>query len=136
MQKSTVGGILSIVAGALGLIGGLIILMLTLFMSSAFNDPAIFGDFSTTDGQFLTIFSVIYGGMAIFGLIVGALGIVGGIFSLQRKHWGWALAGAIVGCLSFLPLGVASVVLVAMGKSEFNQSATSIASQPSGNVIA
>ena len=128
MQKSTVGGILSIVAGALGVVSGLILLMLTLFMSSAFNDPAIFGDFSTTDGQFLTIFSVIYGVAGVFCLIVGALGIVGGIFSLQRKRWGWALAGAIAGCLSFLPLGVGAVVLVAMGKSEFNQSTTSIAS--------
>ena len=135
MQKSTVGGILSIVAGALGLVGGLILLMVTLFMSSAFNDPAIFGDFSTTDGQFLTIFSVIYGVAGVFGIIVGALGIVGGIFSIQRKRWGWALAGAIAGCLSFLPLGVGAVVLVAMGKSEFNQSTTSIASQPSGNII-
>jgi len=128
VQKSTVGGILSIVAGALGVVSGLILLMLTLFMSSAFNDPAIFGDFSTTDGQFLTIFSVIYGVAGVFCLIVGALGIVGGIFSLQRKRWGWALAGAIAGCLSFLPLGVGAVVLVAMGKSEFNQSTTSIAS--------
>ena len=136
MQKSTVGGILSIVAGALGLVGGLILLMVTLFMSSAFNDPAIFGDLSTTDGQFLTIFSVIYGVAGVFCLIVGVLGIVGGIFSIQRKRWGWALAGAIAGCLSFLPLGVGAVVLVAMGKSEFNQSTTSITSQPSGNIIA
>lgn len=130
MQKSTVGGILSIVAGALGLVSGLIILMVTLFMSSAFNNPAIFGDFATTDGQFLTIFSVIYGVAGVFCLIVGVLGIVGGIFSLQRKRWGWALAGAIAGCLSFLPLGVGAVVLVAMGKSEFNQNASGASPQP------
>jgi NADH:ubiquinone oxidoreductase subunit 6 (subunit J) len=130
VQKSTVGGILSIVAGALGLVSGLIILMVTLFMSSAFNNPAIFGDFATTDGQFLTIFSVIYGVAGVFCLIVGVLGIVGGIFSLQRKRWGWALAGAIAGCLSFLPLGVGAVVLVAMGKSEFNQNASGASPQP------
>jgi NADH:ubiquinone oxidoreductase subunit 6 (subunit J) len=118
------------VAGALGLVSGLIILMVTLFMSSAFNNPAIFGDFATTDGQFLTIFSVIYGVAGVFCLIVGVLGIVGGIFSLQRKRWGWALAGAIAGCLSFLPLGVGAVVLVAMGKSEFNQNASGASPQP------
>ena len=133
MQKSTVGGILSIVAGALGLVGGLILLLVTLFMSSAFNDPAIFGDFSTTDGQFLTIFSIIYGVAGVFCLIVGVLGIVGGIFSLQRKHWGWALAGAIAGCLSFLPLGVGAVVLVAMGRSEFSQNTPGVTPQPSVN---
>ena len=133
MQKSTVGGILSIVAGALGLVGGLILLLVTLFMSSAFNDPAIFGDFSTTDGQFLTIFSIIYGVAGVFCLIVGVLGIVGGIFSLQRKHWGWALAGAIAGCLSFLPLGVGAVVLVAMARSEFTRNASGASAQPPAN---
>ena len=133
MQKSTVGGILSIVAGALGLVGGLILLMVTLFMSSAFNDTAIFGDFSATNGQFLTIFSIIYGVAGVFCLIVGVLGIVGGIFSLQRKRWGWALAGAIAGCLSFLPLGVGAVVLVAMGRSEFSQNAPGVTPQPSVN---
>jgi len=133
VQKSTVGGILSIVAGALGLVGGLILLMVTLFMSSAFNDTAIFGDFSATNGQFLTIFSIIYGVAGVFCLIVGVLGIVGGIFSLQRKRWGWALAGAIAGCLSFLPLGVGAVVLVAMGRSEFSQNAPGVTPQPSVN---
>jgi hypothetical protein len=133
VQKSIVGGILSIVAGALGLVGGLILLVITLFMSSAFNDPAIFGDFSTTDGQFLTIFSVIYGVAGVFCIIVGALGIIGGIFAIQRKRWGWALAGAIVGCLSFLPLGVGAVVLIAMGKAEFIQNAPGIPPQPPVN---
>ena len=135
MQKSTVGGILSIVAGALGLVGGLMLLMGTLFASSVFNDPAFVTDTNMTDEQILMIITIIYGGMAVIALIVGALGIVGGIFSVQRKRWGWALAGAIAGCISFLPLGVASVVLVAMGRSEFNQRAPGLASQasPSGN---
>ena len=133
MQKSTVGGILSIVAGALGLIGGLVLLLMTIFMSTAFTDTAIFGDFATTDGQFLTIFSVIYGVAGVFCLIVGVLGIVGGIFSLQGKRWGWALAGAIAGCLSFLPLGVGAVVLVAMARSEFTRNASGASAQPPAN---
>jgi hypothetical protein len=136
VQKSTVGGILSIVAGALGLVWGLIILMVTIFASSIFNDPTFFSGTTTTDEQFITVIMVVYGVIAVIALIVGILGIVGGIFSIQRKRWGWALAGAIAGCFSFLPLGVGAVVLVAMGKSEFNQSTTSIASQPSGNIIA
>jgi hypothetical protein len=133
VQKSTVGGILSIVAGALGLVGGLIFLVVTLFMAAAFNDPSIFGNFGTTDGQFLTIFSVIYGVIGVKFLIVGALGVVGGIFSIQRKRWGWALAGAIAGCISFLPVGVGAVVLVAMARPEFTQVAPGAAPQPPVN---
>ena len=120
MQKSTVGGILSIVAGALGLLGGLVSLIMGIFFQSFANDPSMFGDVTGTDQQFVTIFTVIYCVAGVICLILGGLSVMGGIFSLQRKHWGWALAGAIAGCLSFLPLGVGAVVLVAIGKSEFN----------------
>jgi hypothetical protein len=130
MQKSTVGGILSIVAGALGVLGGLLLLLLTAFASSIFNDPTIFGGTTSTDQQFITVITVVYGALGVFNLIVGALGIVGGIFAIQRKRWGWALAGAIAGCFSFLPLGVGAVVLVAMARSEFAQTAPVVPPQP------
>jgi hypothetical protein len=136
VQKSTVGGILSIVAGALGAVGGLILLMVALLASTILSDPMFYNDSTLSSDQIATIVAVFYGVIAGFLLIVGVLGVVGGIFSLQRKRWGWALAGAIAGCFSFLPLGVGAVVLVAMGKSEFNRSTTNIASQPSGNTLA
>ncbi|RJO60737.1 MAG: hypothetical protein C4542_08300 [Dehalococcoidia bacterium] len=136
MQKSTVGGILSIVAGALGVVSGLILIMVALFASAIFNDPSIFGDFSTADGQFLTILAVFYGLAGVFMIAIGALGIVGGVFAIQRKRWGWALAGAIAGCISFLPMGVGAVVLIAMGRSEFGQSASGAPPQPPGNIVA
>ena len=42
MQKSTVGGILSIVAGALGLISGLLLVFFGVFFGALFNNPDIF----------------------------------------------------------------------------------------------
>ena len=45
--------------------------------------------------------------------------IIGGVFALQRRKWGWALAGSIVAIFGMLPLGVASTILVAMAKDEF-----------------
>ena len=45
--------------------------------------------------------------------------IVGGIFALQRKKWGWALAGSIVAIFGVLPLGIASTIFVAIAKDEF-----------------
>jgi hypothetical protein len=130
MQKATIGGILSIVAGAFGLLGGLILLVITLFFSSVFNDPSMFGNFTGNDQQVLNMIAVIYGVMGVFLLLIGVLGVVGGIFGIQRKHWGWALAGAIAGCFSFLPAGVAAVILIAMGKPEFDQAGTT--PQPQG----
>ena len=62
---------------------------------------------------------VLYSAIGVLYIGLGVLSIVGGIFSIQRKHWGWALAGAIGGTLSFLPVGVAAVIFVALGRTEF-----------------
>ena len=131
MQKSTVGGILSIVAGALGFIGSLLMLVFAVVVPSILNDPSIVGYNTINPGEAATIIAAVYGVIGAIGLILSVLGIIGGIFSIQRKHWGWALAGAIAGCLTFLPLGVGAVVLVAMGKSEFNQNTPAVTPQPS-----
>lgn len=47
------------------------------------------------------------------------LALVGGIFSLQRKRWGLALAGSIVAILPFSLLGIAATILVVISKDEF-----------------
>jgi hypothetical protein len=120
MQKSTVGGILSIVAGALGLVGGLFFIFFSVFFSVLFNDPSIITNSTPPPEQFFMLITILYCAIGVLYIGVGVLSIVGGIFSIQRKHWGWALAGAIGGCLTFLPLGVGAVVLVAMGRAEFN----------------
>ena len=120
MHKSTVGGVLSIVAGALGLLSGLLLAFFGVFFGALFNNQDLFTASTAPPDQFVTFLTITYAVMGVFYIGIGVLSIVGGIFSLQRKHWGWALAGAIGGTLSFLPVGVAAVVLVAMGRSEFN----------------
>jgi hypothetical protein len=58
--------------------------------------------------------------VAIFFAITAALSLIGGIFALQRKRWGWALAGSIAAILgSWWPLGIAATVFTAMAKDEF-----------------
>ncbi len=56
-------------------------------------------------------------GVPFAGLAVVAL--VGGIFAVQRRMWGWALAGSIATALMSNILGVISIVLVALAKGEF-----------------
>ena len=58
-------------------------------------------------------------GLAIPSLIIAILALVGGIFAVQRKQWGLALAGSIAAILSLFPLGIASTVLTAISKEEF-----------------
>jgi ascorbate-specific PTS system EIIC-type component UlaA len=57
--------------------------------------------------------------MGIPILLISVLALVGGIFGVQRKHWGWALAGSIAAIIAFLPLGIASTVFTAQSKGEF-----------------
>jgi hypothetical protein len=48
------------------------------------------------------------------------LAIAGGIFAIQRKRWGWALAGSIAAAINPLPLGIVAIVLVILSKNEFS----------------
>jgi hypothetical protein len=58
--------------------------------------------------------------MGFIILLIGVLGIIGGIISLRRRHWGAALAGAIAGSVTFWPCGIVAVIFISLGKSEFD----------------
>ena len=57
--------------------------------------------------------------LLVASVVVMVFPIIGGVFALQKRRWGWALAGSIVAIFGMLPLGVASTILVAMAKEEF-----------------
>jgi hypothetical protein len=53
-------------------------------------------------------------------IILGIVAIIGGIYAIQRKLWGMALAGAI--CAIIGPsalLGILAIIFIAIGKPEF-----------------
>jgi hypothetical protein len=116
--KSTTGGVLTIVGGVLSLICFLGMIVAAVLVGSSetvldyFRDAGVSGDISLVQ----TILIII----AIFFAITAALALIGGIFALQRKRWGWALAGSIAAILgSWWPLGIAATVFTAMAKDEF-----------------
>jgi len=55
----------------------------------------------------------------VFLLIVGIMPIIGGIYALQRKNWGLALAGSIVAIFGSSVMGILATIFVAMAKNEF-----------------
>ena len=98
----TTAGILSIVAGASELVGGIIIGGIAAVLTALIK----------------TGLGVIFG----FPLIAfGIVAIVGGIFALRRRVWRLALAGAI--CSVFMPhvsiLGILAIIFVVISKREF-----------------
>jgi len=66
---------------------------------------------------------------AVFTIAIatGIVAIVGGVFALKRKRWRLALAGSICAIFSVifvpvllnLPLAIAAIVLVVLGRGEF-----------------
>ncbi|MBN1188926.1 MAG: hypothetical protein JXA46_04165 [Dehalococcoidales bacterium] len=65
-------------------------------------------------------FTWLFGFLALFPAALGIVSITGGVFALQRRMWGWALAGSITTiCLSNIP-GIASIILTVLSRDEFD----------------
>ena len=114
-KKPTVAGIFNIITGALG-----IIVAIAMFIGF----PVVSGDWSIPGMEAIPAFVPgLVLGTAIVSLLIAVLALVGGIYALQRKVWGWALAGSIAAILASLPLslflGIAAVILVAQSRNEF-----------------
>lgn len=111
--KPIVGGVCGIVAGAVGVLAGSAI---GIFFGVSSSWPWLMPHMNPWP----------FSGFGLLGwplLILGIVAIIGGIFAIQRRHWGLALAGAICAVLilpAFL-LGVVSVVFVALSRSEFEK---------------
>ena len=109
-NKPTVAGILAIISGVLGLIWA---------TSMFIGYGVVTGALGIPTGYIPEFVPGIVLGTAIPTLIIAVVALVGGIYALQRKMWGWALAGSICAILAFLPLGIAATVLAAQSKDEF-----------------
>lgn len=116
--RPVTASILDIVGGAfnaLGFIGilvGMAFIPMTITMSSTVNPM-----FNTwiVSGILQTILWI----SAIAALIFALVPIIGGIYAINRRKWGMALAGSIVLFFGCTPLGIASIVLTALSREEF-----------------
>ena len=114
--KPLVAGIVSITAGVFGLLGAL---------GLSIAIPVIGGSslvVTEADIYPLTVsgLTAILATIAVWLAVTGIVAIVGGVFALQRKLWGLALAGSIAATLSCGILGVVSIVFTAISKTEFS----------------
>ncbi len=116
--KSTVAGVLTLVIGiidALAFFGTIITIII-------FNNSNRFMDY--INDQIYPMTTGFFTAMLIFGAVVLAvfavLAILGAIEALQRKHWGLALAGAVVSIIGpWWPVGITATVFMALGRDEF-----------------
>jgi len=107
--KPTTAGILSIVAGALGVIGGIVIASVGAVAGGLLGQLGV---------PFMQEF---IGAIAAVPIVLGVVAIVGGVYALKRRVWGLALAGTI--CAFLTPplgfLGLLAIIFVVLGKDEF-----------------
>jgi len=110
-------GILNIVVGSFSIVGFLGIIITIIFINPAFwIDWYSHGPWGIDVVSFI---ATILWFVAAITLIIGLVSLVSGIYALQRKKWGLALAGSILAILTFTPLGIASTVLIALARNEF-----------------
>jgi hypothetical protein len=100
--KGTTAGILTIIGGIIGIAAGAI--FATIGSAFMLGIPG------------LELMAGIGGGIIALGVIA----LIGGIFTLRRKSWGFGLAGAILALFPIIPLGVLAIIFVSMAKSEFS----------------
>lgn len=107
------GGVLTIVNGALGCIGGI--------FSVALGGVGFVGD---TEED--VVVGATFTGVGILLLLLGIVAIIGGSFAVRKRHFGFAIVGAVCGLLSGwsvycigIPIGIAAIVLIAISKDKF-----------------
>lgn len=122
----TAAGVVQIVSAVTALTGAVAMLVaLGIILSiqhSEMHDPG--------DEFGLALAASLLGAFAACTAILGVLALVGGLSTLRRKSFGWALTGAIASIFCLAPLGIAALILVVVGQSEFGGRATPADEQP------
>jgi hypothetical protein len=114
-SKPTTAGILNIISGALGILGSFAYLLAFGVLGGMMGRYGMGYGMGYMPGFVPAIIM----GMGVPTFLIAVLALVGGVFGVQRRYWGWALAGSIGAIIVFLPLGIASTVLTAQSKGEF-----------------
>jgi uncharacterized membrane protein HdeD (DUF308 family) len=110
-------GVLNFVAGGMGILTGLSCFFFAAYFFPEMRSLSGYNTYDLYSTDMMSNFYYVYGIIAAVG---GIIALIGGRFALQRKHWGWALAGAIAGVVTFYPCGVAAIVYAVAGKEEFD----------------
>ncbi len=114
-SKSTVAGVLDIVAGICGLVGGIPLLVMALVGSG------VLAALPEAEVRPLAIIPLaMFLPLAILCFVSGVVAIAGGIAAFNRRRWGLAVAGSIAAVFGFFPVGIAAVIFTILAESEFH----------------
>jgi hypothetical protein len=117
--KPKTAGILTIIAGCLGIYAGVVLAT----PATALGIGGEVVDFVRIMVR-LVVFSFAPSEefrivLVVVMIVIGVIALIRGIFTLRRRAWGVALAGAILALFLAIPLGVLAVIFVSGSKNEF-----------------
>jgi hypothetical protein len=109
------GGVLSIIVGAVEVIGGgAMVALVCLGMPSRLWHVSRFGEACSVGD--VSIWLIVVGGVLV---AMGIVAIAGGVSAIRRKSFGLSLGGAICALIPLNLLGLLAVIFVSLGKREF-----------------
>ena len=118
--RPTTAGMLSIIAGIVGAIIGLAVVV-TIFLAGASLEFLL--QIASEPYQEIPALAWFEPGILIVILVIAVVAIAGGICALKRRIWGLALAGSICALAPFVIPGILAIVFVSQSKSEFESTA-------------
>jgi len=114
--KPIMAGILDIISGAIGMVGGVYFVVLTSLFRTVHEimniDPIVI---EQTEQIISRLFAVPF--VLVF---IGIISIIGGVYALQRRIWGLALAGSICSCVVFPIFGLPAIIITGLAQEEFS----------------
>ncbi len=106
--RARLGGVITLVAGIVGLVSALMFMLTGANLETALTFPV------TID---------VLNGLP--NLILGIVAVAGGACAMKRKAWGFGMAGAVLSIVAtfnlgiVIILGILGIIFIAMGKQEF-----------------
>lgn len=109
----TTAGVLDLLAGTLALIGFAALVFIGFILRTAPDvDQDEFG---------IALAQALFAALAMGALLLALLALFGGVCALQRRRFGWALAGAIAAAVLCAPLGVPSLILTVVAEQDMRK---------------
>ena len=115
-SKSTIAGVLDIIAGIMSLIGSAVLLLIGVVGTGAISSAGIS---DPEAARFAWIPMAFFGPLALLCLGIGLFAVYGGVAAIKRTRMSTALVGAIAALFSCFPLGIPAIILTVMAEKEF-----------------
>ena len=114
--KPVLAGILDIISGAIGMVGGLYIVILSSIFRAIHQNLGVSQEVILQIEQFISSVSAV----PFVLMFIGIAAIIGGVYALQRRIWAFALAGSILSSMVFPIFGLPAIIITVIARDEFS----------------